>query len=171
MVTKSAPDTILLKNASDSNRRNDIQANGTITPGDLIERDSVNSNRAKDVFEGTRHSTSDVKTAPLVALEYAKTGRGIDDDYSDGDHIEYVVAQPGDQFYMFVAPADELTTSGNANISVGDTLVSAGGAGTDSQGTLRKGGTRGAELFEALEAVDNSSPGTATAARIKVEAI
>lgn len=169
MVTKSNPDTIALKVANDSlGRLSDGQANGTITPGDLIERDSVNTNRAEDVYELTR-TNEDSYTAPLVALEYSKTGRGIDDDYSDGDSVEYAVANPGDRFYMFVAPGDELSTSANANVSVGDTLGPAGSAGTDSEGALRTGVTTGNEMFEALEAVDNQA-GT-TAARIQVEAI
>lgn len=166
MVTKTNPDTITLEAADDSNLKHDGQANGTVTPGHLVQRDSVNTNRAEDVYEVTAHSTSDAKTAPLVATEYAKTGRGIDDDYSDGDGLEYRRANPGDRFYMFVVDGSSASTSGNANVSVGDTLVSAGG---ETAGTLRTGGTRGAELFEALEAVDNS--GASSAARIRVEAI
>lgn len=168
MVTKSNPDTILLEAADDENRKHDGQANGTITPGDLVERDSINTNRAEDVFELTR-TNEDSYTAPLVALEYAKTGRGIDDDYSDGDGVEYFRANPGDRFFMFVAPGDELSTSANANVSVGDTLGPAGSAGTDSEGALRTGVTTGNEMFEALEAVNNQ--GGTTAARIQVEAI
>lgn len=165
-MASSTPHTILLHSEGQGRqRKNDAQANGTVTPGDLVERDSLNTSGAETVFEITTHSTEDVKTAPLVALEYAKTGRGISDDYSDGDHMEYWVAQPGDRLYMQVSAPANLTTSGNANVTVGDTLVSGGDGG------LQANGTRGAELFEALESVDNSTPGTSTLSRIKVEAI
>lgn len=166
-MTKTNPDTVLL-GAEDSarKRRNDAQANGAIDPGDLVERDSLQTGGAKDLFEVTAHSTSDEYTAPLVALEYAKTGRGIDDAYADGDHMEYWPAQTGDRLYMWVADGSSIATSGNANISVGDQLGSAGG---ETAGSLKKGVTAGNELFEALEAVDNS--GASTKARIEVERI
>lgn len=166
MVTNADPSTILLHATEDANRRSDAQANGTITPGDLASRDSLNTSRAKDVYEVTRHSTDDAKTAPLVALEYEKTGRGIDDDYSDGDGMEYYAAQPGDRLYMWLADGTTLTTAANANISVGDTLGSAGG---QVAGALRTGVTAGNEMFEALEAVDNS--GGSDKVRLRVEVI
>jgi hypothetical protein len=152
----------LLKGESDE-KRSDAQANGTVTPGHLISRDSINTSRGADIYEATVHSTDDAKTAPLVALEYAKTGRGISDDYSDGDNLEYYVANPGDRFYAFVSNPADISTSANANVSVGDTL------GSDGNGALRAGVTAGNEMFEALEAVDNS--GGSGQARIEVEAI
>lgn len=166
-MASSTPSTILLK-AEDSNRerREDGMANGTITPGDLVERDSINTSGAKDKYETTRFSTDDSVTAPLVALEFARTGMGIDADYSDGDQMEYWVARPGDQLYMWVAGGNNLSSSSNANISVGDLLGS--GANGDN-GALRSGVSAGSEMFEALEAVDNSSSGSK--ARIRVEAI
>lgn len=166
MVTKTDPDTILLGPYNEQKRRGDGQANGTITPGDLLARDSVNTSGANDSFEVTRHSTDDEKTAPIVALEYAKTGRGIGDDYSDGDDLEYIAAESGDRLFMWVAGGSNLATASNANISVGDTLGS--GANGDN-GALRSGVTAGNEMFEALEAVDNSSSGSK--ARIRVEVI
>lgn len=166
MVTKTDPETILLNPSEADGREDDAQANGTITPGDLVSRDSINTSRANDTFEATRHSTDDSKTAPLVALEAEKGGRGIDDDYSDGDLLEYYRAEPGDRLFMWLADGTTLTTAANANISVGDTLGSAGG---QVAGALRSGVTAGNEMFEALEAVDNSSGSGKV--RIRVEAI
>lgn len=166
MVTKTDPDTILLGPDAKQKRRNDGQANGTITPGDLLARDSENTSGAHTSFEVTRHSTDDEKTAPIVALEYAKTGRGVGDDYSDGDDLEYAALEQGDRAFMWLAGGNNLTTASNANVSVGDTLGS--GANGDN-GALRAGVSSGNEMFEALEAVDNSSSGSK--ARIRVEAI
>lgn len=166
MVTKTDPDTILIGPYNAAKRQNDGQANGTISPGDLLSRDSINTSGANDSFEVTTHSTDDSKTAPIVALEYAKTGRGIGDDYSDGDDLEYYAAESGDRLFMWLADGTTLSASANANVSVGDTLGSAGG---QVAGALRAGVTAGNEMFEALEAVDNSSGSSAV--RIRVEVI
>lgn len=166
MVTKTDPETILLGPYDDQKQQGDGQANGTITPGDLVSRDSVNTAGANDSYEMTRFSTDDSKTAALVAMEYSKAGRGVDDDYSDGDDLEYYAAEQGDRLFMWLAGGTNLSVAGNADVSVGDVLGS--GANGDN-GALRSGVSAGSEMFEALEAVDNSTSGSK--ARIRVEVI
>lgn len=162
-MAKTDPDTILLETSADRKRENDAQANGAFTPGDIIERDSIQTGGAKDLFEVTAHGTDNALTALLVALEYAKTGRGIDSDYADGEHVEYWKAETGDQLYMNLEGGQNLATSGNADVSVGDKLGSAG------TGALRGGVSDSAALVEALETVTNS--GSSTTARVRVEVI
>lgn len=157
------PSTVLLESEGDRQRENDAQATGTVTPGYLIERTGVDTNGAKDTYQVQAHSTDDEKTATIVALEYAKTGKGIDSDISADDHVEYWKAQPGDRLYMFVEGGQNLATSGNADVSTGDKLGSAG------TGALRAGVSAGSELFEALETVSNS--GSSDDARVEVEVI
>lgn len=163
-MAKSNPDTIILQGGEERNRKNDAQVvNSGITPGKLIEKIDVDTSGAKDTFAVQPHQTDDEKTAPHVALEYAKGGRGIDDDYSVDDHVEYYTAQDGDELYMFIAGGEDLTTSANADVSAGDTL------GPDGNGNLRDGVTAGNEMFQANENISNAN--TSSANRIRVERI
>lgn len=173
-MVKSDPDTIVLKADDDSYQRDDGQADGTITPGQLIEDNGTNTDGANDVDLFQRVSTSAENIAVRVALELAKVGETISDDYSSGDYMEYRVMESGDEFYGLVfdgdnAAASSADTSDNANISKGDRLVAY--AGNGENGCLRNldtgdGDAEGAALVEAKEAVDNSSG--STPARIRV---
>lgn len=169
-------DTILLHGDDDSGANKEGEADGTITPGDLIDLSGTGASGATTERLFVRNSTDGTRQT-LVALEQSYAGRGIDDDYSDGDALVYKRMEPGDEFYMFVfdgsnAASSGTDTSDNANISVGDKLVPYSGGGQD--GTLRAydstdGDTAGAVIAEATEAVDNS--GGSSPARIKVEAV
>lgn len=176
-MVKSNPDTVLLKGDDDSYQRDSGEADGTITPGQLIEDNGTDTSAATDVDLFQRVSTSAEKVQVRVAVELAKVGETLEDDYADGEYLEYRNMERGDQFYGLVfdgsnAAGTSADLSTNANISKGDRLVVYAGAGEN--GNLRNldtgnGDAEGAALVEALEAVDNSTG--SDPARIKVEAL
>lgn len=124
------------------------EAAAAVTPGHLVERDANG--------EIAVHSTAGGGGNPHFANEYDLTGRGIDDDYADGDQIIFTTYAPGSSVFALVAAAAPA-------IAVGDFLVS------DGDGTLKKAGLDEVAFAQALEAVDNSGGGTAV--RIKVEVV
>lgn len=159
------PSTITIK-AQDMSP-DDGQAAGTITPGELIELTGVSE--TEETF--VPHSTSAAKTQVDVAIE-GKAGKGIDQDYSDGEYMEKRTFLPGDEFYGFVfaganASGTAPDVSSNANLAVGDLVVSYG------DGTFRNfassSDAQGAVLARATEAVDNS--GGSTPARVVFEVV
>lgn len=171
MVTKTDPDTILL-HGRDSDRK-DGEAAGTITPGDLIEYSGTQTSGAADERQVQRHATepstdTEGSAAPRVALEYSKAGRGIDDDYSSGDQVEYKTLAPGEEAFMWLAAGenasidDPLESNGNGKLKVHD-------GSDDADTTTTQTYFDGAVAFHAVEAVDNSGGGSAV--RIKVEAV
>jgi len=170
------PQTILLEGDDDSYQRSNAEADGTITPGQIVEVTGTDTTAANDVDLVQRYSTSAQKCVLRVALEMAKTGKIISDDYADGDYLEYRVFESGDEFYGLVfdgtnAAGTGADLSANANISQGDRLVVYAGAGEN--GNLRNldtanGDEEGAALVEALEDVDNSSGSTPARIRVKV---
>lgn len=176
-MVKTNPDTILLEGDDDSYQRSNAEADGVITPGQIVEVTGVDTSAANDVDLVQRYGTSAEKCSIRVALELAKVGKTIDDDYADGDYLEYRVFEPGDEFYGLVFDGDNAAgtsadLSANANISQGDRLVVYAGAGEN--GNLRNldtgnGDSEGAAIVEALESVDNSA-GTSPA-RIEVKVI
>jgi hypothetical protein len=176
-MVSSDPNTILLEGDDDSYQRSNFEADGTITPGQIVEFTGVDSSAANDVYLGQRYSTSAEKAMVRVALELAKTGKTIDDDYADGDYGESRVFESGEEFYGLVFDGDNAAGTGadlsaNANISLGDRLVVYAGDGEN--GNLRaldtgNGDDEGAALVEAKEAVDNS--GGTSPARIRVEVL
>lgn len=172
-MVKSNPDTVLLHGDDDSGEIKEGEANGTITPGDVLELDGIQTSRGEDERQYVRNAT-DGDQERRVALEFSHTGRGIGDDYSSGDGMLLKTLESGDEAYMFVfdgsnAGGSAPDVSSNANISVGDKLVPYSGGGQD--GTLRQydsaNDDEGAVLGEAVEAVDNSS--SSSPARIRVE--
>lgn len=171
------PNTILLEGDDDSYQRSNAEANGTVTPGQIVEVTGTDTSAANDVDLVQRYSTSAEKCVLRVALELAKTGKTITEDYADGDYLEYRVFESGDEFYGLVFDGDAAAGTGadlaaNADISQGDRLVVYAGAGEN--GNLRNldtgnGDAEGAALVEAKEDVDNST-GTSPS-RIRVEVI
>lgn len=154
------PHTILLHGRDDDVTRG--VANGTITPGDAVQ---YSGTEASGELQFTRLNTDDA-VDPLVAVESADTGRGIDQDYSDGDYMEARAPLPGERFYMRLIAGGDATSSTDANVSVGDLLAPSGTAGT-----LEVAGTGSNASFQAVEAVDNSGAGSGNHVRIKVEAL
>jgi hypothetical protein len=176
-MVKSNPDTVLLRGEDVSYQRTSAEANGTITPGQIAEITGTDTSAANDVDLVERYSTSAEKCAVRVALEMAKTGKTLEDDYADGDYLEYRVFDSGEEFYGLVfdganAAGTGADLSANADISKGDRLVVYAGAGEN--GNLRaldtgNGDAEGAALVEAKEAVDNSTE--SSPARIRVEVL
>lgn len=176
-MVSSDPNAILLEGDDDSYQRSNAEADGTVTPGQIVEVTGTDTSAANDVDLVQRYSTSAEKCVLRVALELAKVGKTIDDDYSDGDYLEYRVFESGDEFYGLVFDGSNAAGTGadlsaNADISKGDRLVVYAGAGEN--GNLRNldtsnGDAEGAALVEAKEAVDNSTG--STPARIRVEVI
>jgi hypothetical protein len=175
-MVKDNPDTILLEGDDDSYQRENAEADGVVTPGQIVEVTGQDTSAANDVDLVQRYSTSAEKCVLRVALEMAKTGKTIDDDYADGDYFEYRTFESGDEFYGLVfdgtnAGGTGADLSANANISQGDRLVVYAGSGEN--GNLRNldtgnGDAEGAALVEALEDVDNSTGSTPARIRVKV---
>lgn len=131
----------------------DGEASATVTPGELIEVSGVSGND----LTYQPHSTAGGSAAGHFAVEYSHTGKGVDDDYASGDHMELHKALTGDQVYAWLAAGE--------NVGTGDFLVSAG------NGALQAGdGTQDAvHVCKPVESVDNS--GGASPVRIKVEVV
>lgn len=164
-MVSTEPNVITVEGDDDSYQRDSGIANGAINPGDLVELVGFSSGGATDEKDLSKNSTDGANIVPRVALELAKTGQTIDDAYADGDYTEFRTFESGDVAQVRVfdganAGASGTDLSANANISVGDYLVAYGGAG--EQGTVRAfdGDNQGAKLFQAIEAVDNSSGST-----------
>lgn len=176
-MVKSDPDTILLEGDDDSYQRSNAEADGPITPGQIVEFTGVDTSAANDVYLGQRYSTSAEKCLVRVALELAKTGKTIEEDYVDGDYLETRAFESGEEFYGLVfdganAGGTGADLSANANVSIGDRLVVYAGSGEN--GNLRaldtgNGDSEGAAIVEAKESVDNS--GGSDPARIRVEVL
>ena len=144
MASQDTPKTIEIQGYG---IQKEATAQGTITPGMLIER----------VTDGVQaHSTAGGPASPHVAIEYGLTGRTIDDDYSADDQVLFKTYTPGSVVYGLVA-------AGASAISQYDFLASA------SDGTLATSGTDEVVVAQALEAVDNSGGGSAV--RIKAEIV
>lgn len=166
--------TILLHGPENQNEVvKEVEADATITPGETVELSSLGTAGATTERRYSLLDTDGFRPRS-IALEHSQAGRGIDDDYSDGDHMFIALLAPGMEVRGFVFDGSNAAGTGtdlsaNANISAGDYVVGYSGAGV--AGALRAyvDGTDdvGAILGQATESVDNSAGGTA--ARIDVE--
>jgi len=127
----TSPHTIVLIGEP---RTEEAVAAATITPGMLLELTSDG--------EVQPHSDSDGFSERLFATEDALQGNDIDDDYSDGDIVNYALARPGDVIYAWLA-GGEVSTVGKHLISNGDGCLHGVGSGS-----------YGHPIAVALEAVD-----------------
>lgn len=147
-------------------------ANGTITPGDFLER-------ATD-GDFQRHSTAEIAGPKLIALENDLEGDGIDDNYASGDNVRAAYLKPGDEVYAFVPASaaaivigDNLVFDGTGCLIKGDrvaaTALSTSDTYTDAAvNAAVDSAIEGARIVAtALEAVDNSGGGSK--ARIRIE--
>lgn len=140
MTSATAPKTIDL--GGQSVQREGI-AGGAITPGMLV---TVNSSG-----EVVVHGTAGQEGARGFAVEYDLAGRGIDDDYAQGDQVVYRTPAEGSRFYGILASGQ--------NVSRGAALTSNG------DGRLKAAGDTDFVEGYAAEAVDASGG----AARIRVD--
>lgn len=131
--------TILLKTSPEVIQSEKTVTSGqTVTPGDFIEVTSSG--------ECKRQSVAGADTAKQVALEYALTGKGIDDDYAAGSNVLLANVRSGDIVNAFVA------ASATA-VVIGDSLE------FDAAGGLAIV-TTGKPVAVANVAVDNSGGGS-----------
>jgi hypothetical protein len=144
MASQDTPKTIEIQGYG---IQKEATAQGTITPGMLIER----------VTNGVQaHSTAAGPASTHFAIEYGMTGRTIDDDYSADDQAVFKTYTPGSVVYGLVA-------AGASAISQYDFLASAG------DGTLATAGVDEVAVAQALEDVDNS--GGSDPVRIMAEVV
>lgn len=122
------------------------RAAATIKPGMLISLDSA----------GTLvpHPTAGGNCEKLFALEDALQGRTIDIDYTSGELVFYLKAEPGTEIYALMAPGEDA--------EIGEYLSSNG------DGSLQVVASTEARLAVALENVDLSDSAEAANGRIKV---
>ena len=153
------PSTIILHGDDTSRDRKDGVAQEEISPGELVEVQGQVDTGVDDAREVASQTGEAVPVPFRLALEYSHTGRGIDDDYSADDHMEFRHFKPGEEGYAWLADGE--------NVTEDDLLVSNG------DGTFRAAAGDGSEDAAAIavptEAVDNS--GGDEAVRIRVEAI
>lgn len=139
----NTPKRIVLR--SPFGQKEEAQAGGAITPGDLI---ALNSDG-----DFIRHGTAGGDTEVIFAEEDALQGNTIYDDYAADDRVFGHVAQRGDIVY--------------ARLHVGEVAVIGSQLSSNGDGTLQvKTGTE-KSLAVALEAVDLNDTGDETT-RIRV---
>jgi hypothetical protein len=103
----SNANTVILKQGC---QRGEGKAGGTITPGHLIK---LNSSGTLVV-----HSTASGIAQKRFAIENELYGKGITDNYSSGDRVQYFIGRTGDHVLARLKASE--------NIHIGDPLVSAG---------------------------------------------
>lgn len=153
-MASSTPKTVILRGTPVIKEA--IAVSAVVTPGMLLLRTSATQVRPHNVAAGMAQ--------PAFAVERDITGGDITTNYAVADTVAYASMRPGDEVYALV-PASA------SAIVAGDFLES------DGTGCLRKSthGTGSATaaaawpIAVALEAVDNSSGGSAV--RIRAEVI
>lgn len=103
-------ETILLKGELRHNEEG--IAEGTITPGDLIDF-NLTSGKVQ------RHDVSGGNTSAMFAKENDLQGDGIDVDYTVGKLVQYLTPVPGDQIYALLTTSQTIK-KGNFLASNGD---------------------------------------------------
>jgi hypothetical protein len=173
----STPSTILINSVGQVHFK-EAPANGTVTPGDFLER-------ATD-GDLQRQATSEVAGPKLIALENDLEGDSISDDYASGDNVRAAYLKPGDEVYAFVPASaaaivigDHLVFDGTGCVIKGDkvaaTALALSTANTYTDAAVNTAVNAAVDsaiegsriIATALEAVDNSGGGSK--ARIKIE--
>lgn len=106
--------------------RNEYDAAGAITPGDLL---SIDSNG--DVV---RHASDGGNAPATFAVEEDFLGRGIDDDYASGERVQTETLHAGQQVNALVAASATAITTGDELTSNGDGKLRAVTAGSPTIG-------------------------------------
>lgn len=141
----TAPRATVLK--GNPQRREGVVASGvtTLKPGMLVDHDA----------NGIKLGTASVQETTW-AVENELAGYDIDDTYAVGDVAYYVVAQPGDELYVWLASGQDISIGERMQASTGGMLI-----------TLASG----VAIAQALEAADLSGSPTVAAARIRVRVL
>lgn len=146
--------TIILKDPEKVTYDEAVAA-GTITPGDLIEKDT----NGKVV----RHATADGAVVPMFALEEGwstGTGAAIDTDYASADTVQIGIPARGVVVNAWVAAA--------AAAIVIDSPLGSDGAGGVKIVTVGAGTLEGSIVGYADAALDNSGGGARARLRVRV---
>lgn len=166
-MAKTNPETVLLHGRDDDTK--DGVASAVITPGELVEQSGTNADGDRQFQPHATAPATDTEGAalPRFALEYGKAGKGIDEDYASGDHMEYRTGLAGDEFYAWLDAGE--------NVSADDPLESAGNGALrqhtgsdDADATTTQTYYDGAIVAHAAEAVDNSGGGSPVRIRVEV---
>lgn len=152
------PNKVLLHGRDDDTRFG--EANAAITPGELIERTGTNASGADSNGLFQPHSSvpstdTDGSSISRFAVDYSGTGRDLDQDYQDGDDMEYRVGLTGDEIYAFL-DAGESVTEDQSLESAGNGALQAHTGADDADTTATQTYYDGAIVGYATEAVDNS---------------
>lgn len=114
------PNTIALK-GDFIQKEGAIDTSAVITPGDLVEFVGSGSVKLQP------HSTIGGAARKAFALENDLVGKGITDDYDDGDQLKYGVFPPGSEVYANVSEAvnagDALESAGDGTLVVASTPI------------------------------------------------
>lgn len=156
--------TILLKINGGERPYFEAKANVALTPGELLKWS------ADDELDP--HSMAGGNAQPLFAVENPydddNTVAAIDSDYALGDTVRYVVAQPGDEIYAFLADGE--------NVAKGDPLESdgAGALQAHTAPSIDESGSDTTTIYYraivawAAEDKDNSAGGARARIRVSV---
>lgn len=151
----AVPINVLLSPANGTQLVREALAASAITPGMLLERSSATQ---FDV-----HGNAGKNAQKLFALENVANAEGLEDAYAVGETVRALFAQRGDEIYGILAAAAAAVTLGAALESDGDgtlRIATTDAATDDTQ--------RDAVVGYALEAVDNSTGGSAVRIRLEV---
>lgn len=132
MSSQLYPKTVELYGSSN---QHEAIASTAITPGMLVARTGVNADGVDTVGV---HSVSGGVANPSFAVEYDLDGRGIDDDYAEGDNVVFRTYTNGSAVYAVLGEGEE--------VEAGDFLMSGG------DGTLVAHTAGGFVVAQALEA-------------------
>lgn len=116
LAGKTKPTRIHLTSSRGDPRMEEDRAAETITPGMLLATNSSGNVRKHNVAGGAHERK--------FALESSLEGRTINDDYTSGELVRNVHAEPGDVVYAWLkngehATADEfLTSNGDGTLKV-----------------------------------------------------
>lgn len=108
MASKDTPKTIILSHCYAVQREG--KAGGAITPGMLLN--------IRNVAAVVAHNEAGQECQCAVAVENDLVGKGIGDNYANGEQIRWLVLGDGERFYGLIAASQ--------NIAVGDLLTSNG---------------------------------------------
>lgn len=157
-MSDTNPKTILLSPTEVTLTREAKAAVDHIFPGMLVER--VEDGHLEHPDNGTRqpHSTAGAIAQLSWAIEYRQTGKGIDDEYEEGDNMIEVVCRQGEHIYAFLDAGEACASGGD------DSWLSSAG-----NGFLRVARIGDWVVAQAKEAVNNGAG--ASPVRFKVEVV
>lgn len=100
-------------------QRREGTAAGTITPGMLLAIGATL----------VAHASAGQNALPMFAVENSDLGNTVDDDYSSGDRVRYVVGRPGDEIQALLANGETVVV-GSALVSNADGTLKVASAAT-----------------------------------------